>query len=137
MLGLYRRLKQRGILSINQRNMDFVLKYNPRRLYPLVDDKLQTKLLAEKAGIAAPPLYTLIKSEHQLKHLDEILAPWPDFVIKPAHGAGGDGIIVVQDRVMGRYRQINGRSVPISVSQSAYAELLPCQRGSFQNCGWQ
>lgn len=108
MWGLYRRLQQQGILSINQRNMDFVLKYNPRQFYPLVDDKLQTKQLAEKAGIAVPSLYTVIDSEHQLKNIDEILSQWSDFVIKPAHGAGGDGIIVVQDRAMGRYRQING-----------------------------
>lgn len=108
MWGLYGRLKKLGLLSINQRNMDYVLKYNPRKLYPLVDDKLQTKTLAEKSGIAVPPLYTVIDSEPQLKHLDALLAPYPDFVIKPAHGAGGDGIIVVQDRAMGRYRQING-----------------------------
>ncbi len=133
MLGLYRRLKQRGILSINQRNMDFVLKYNPRRLYPLVDDKLQTKLLAEKAGIAAPPLYTLIKSEHQLKHLDEILASWPDFVIKPAHGAGGDGIIVVQDRVMGRYRQINGR---LSTSEDIRYHISRLLSGAYSLGGY-
>ena len=108
MWKLYQRFKALGLLSINQRNMDYVLKYNPRKLYPLVDDKLQTKNLAKKAGIAVPPLYTIIDSEPQLKKLDELLAPYPDFVIKPAHGAGGDGIIVVQDRAMGRYRQING-----------------------------
>ena len=111
MIKIYRRLKQRGILSINQRNSDYILRYNQRKLYPLVDDKLKTKRLAEKAGIAIPTLYHLIETEHQIKKLDAILEPYQDFVIKPAHGAGGDGIIVITDKVLGRYRQINGKLI--------------------------
>lgn len=109
MWNIYRRLQQRGILSINRRNSDYVLRYNPRKLYPLVDDKLQTKRLALNAGIAVPALYTLIETEHQIKALDTLLEPYTDFVIKPAHGAGGDGIIVITGRVFGKYRQINGK----------------------------
>jgi len=109
MLMTYRRLRERGILSINQRNSDYVLRYNKRKLYPLVDDKLLTKRLALQAGIAVPPLYELIETERQIKNLEQILAPYSDFVIKPARGSGGDGIIVITDRVFGRYRQINGK----------------------------
>ena len=108
MWNIFRRLHQRGILSINQRNSDYVLRYNRRKLYPLVDDKLKTKRLALQAGIAVPPLYELIETEHQTKKLDELLRPYADFVIKPARGAGGDGIIVISEKVFGRYRQING-----------------------------
>jgi alpha-L-glutamate ligase-like protein len=109
MWKLYHRLRQKGVLSINQRNSDFVLRYNQRKLYPLVDDKLKTKRLALLANIAVPPLYTLIETEHQIKKITDILEPYTDFVIKPARGAGGDGIIVITDKVFGRYRQINGR----------------------------
>lgn len=109
MFKTFFRLRKQGVLSINQRNSDFVLRYNKRRLYPLVDDKLKTKQLAIAANIAVPPLYQIIKSEHQLKKLDTLLEPYSDFVIKPACGSGGDGIIVVTDRILGRYRQINGK----------------------------
>lgn len=109
MWGIYRRLFKGGILNINQRNIDYVLRYNRRKLFPLVDDKLKTKRLALKAGIAVPPLYELIETEHQIKKLETLLEPYSDFVIKPARGAGGDGIIVITDRVLGRYRQINGK----------------------------
>lgn len=107
----YRELSKQGILGINRRNADYVLKYNPRRYYPLVDDKLKTKQLALKKGIAVPALYEVIHSEHQLKQLNNLLAPYADFVIKPAHGAGGDGIVVIKDRAFGHYRQINGKLI--------------------------
>ncbi len=109
MISLFRRLKSRGVLSINQRNSDFVLRYNPRKLFPLVDDKLKTKKLALKAGIAVPPLYDIIEAEQQIKNIEERFAPYDDFVVKPARGSGGDGILVFKDKVYGRYRQINGK----------------------------
>lgn len=109
MWKIYHRLRKSGVLSINQRNSDFVLRYNQRKLFPLVDDKLKTKRLALQAGIAVPPLFTLIETEHQIKKIDQLLESYTDFVIKPARGAGGDGIIVITDKVFGRYRQINGR----------------------------
>ncbi|KTD11943.1 glutathione synthase/ribosomal protein S6 modification enzyme [Legionella gratiana] len=109
MISLFRRLKKHGILSINQRNTDFVLRYNPRKLFPLVDDKLKTKKLALKVGIAVPPLYDIIETEQQIKTIEERLAPYNDFVVKPARGSGGDGILVFKDKIYGRYRQINGK----------------------------
>ena len=36
------RLHKNGILSINCRNSEYVLRYNKRKLYPLVDDKLKS-----------------------------------------------------------------------------------------------
>jgi alpha-L-glutamate ligase-like protein len=105
----YQRLKNNGILSINQRNSDFVLKYNDRKNYPLVDDKLKTKYLANQANISVPKLYAQIDTEHQIKKIDQILEPFSDFVIKPAHGSGGDGILVITGKIGSRYRQINGK----------------------------
>ncbi|MCH9756481.1 MAG: alpha-L-glutamate ligase-like protein [Gammaproteobacteria bacterium] len=108
MWKLRQQLKKHGVLGINRRNSAYALRYNPRHCYPLVDDKLRTKSLAIKAGIPVPRLYASIKTSQQIKSLDALLEPYPDFVIKPAHGAGGDGILVITNRVFGRYRQING-----------------------------
>lgn len=41
-------LRKAGVLGMNRRNYNVIAKYNPRRLYPLVDDKVQTKTLANK-----------------------------------------------------------------------------------------
>ncbi len=56
MLSTVRRLKARGVLGINRRNAEYTLVHNPRRLYPVVDDKPQTKRLALAAGMAIPEL---------------------------------------------------------------------------------
>jgi len=97
-----------GILGINQRNADFTLKYNARRFYPLVDDKLKTKQLALKAGIAVPELYGVVEIERQIRDLPAFLERYPDFVIKPSKGSGGNGILVISGRAKAMYRKVNG-----------------------------
>lgn len=108
MLSLARRLKQAGVLGINHRNSAYALKYNPRKQYPLVDDKLKTKTLLNACGVPVPKLYARITADHQLKQLSQRLHNLEDFVVKPAHGAGGDGILVITNRIYERFRLANG-----------------------------
>ena len=89
------KLSQLGILGMNRRNVDFVHAYNPRNLYPNVDNKLKTKILAEKAGISVPKLYGVIEFQHQVKNLSAVLQDYSEFVIKPSKGSAGKGILVV------------------------------------------
>lgn len=107
MPGITKALERMGVLGINSRNADFVLRYNPRRLYPLVDDKLITKRLATDAGIAIPPLYDVFEIERQARDLPKRLSAYEDFVIKPARGSGGEGIVVIDGRSKGMYRKAN------------------------------
>lgn len=109
MFSLIRNLRSRGVVGINRRNAEYVLKYNPRRLYPLVDDKLRTKELAIAHGIAVPELYWTIEVEGQVAQLQEVLKDRNEFVIKPAHGSGGEGILVIKGRVNNRPRKADGR----------------------------
>ena len=108
MFAIAKKLAQAGVLSLNRRNAEYTLWHNPRHLFPLVDDKLTTKSLAQQAGMAVPPLYGVIEIEHQVRELCTILKPYQDFVIKPAQGSGGDGIMVISGRHKERYRKING-----------------------------
>ena len=105
---LRRKLTQRGLLGMNRRNAEYILPYNPRRLYPLVDDKLLTKQLAEKAGIAVSELYGVVEIERQIRDLPEMLKPYSDFVIKPSQGSGGDGILIISGRSKQDYRRASG-----------------------------
>ena len=40
MIGTYGALAGEGVLGLNKRNGDYISRFNPRRQYPLVDDKL-------------------------------------------------------------------------------------------------
>lgn len=114
MLGLIKRwkaLEARGIMGINRRNADYVLKYNKRSLYPIVDDKILTKQRALDAGIHVPEMYGIIATEKDIDRLDEIIGERNDFVIKPAQGAGGDGILVIADRFEGRFKTVSGKII--------------------------
>jgi alpha-L-glutamate ligase-like protein len=114
MIKLLKQLQMAGVLGINRRNCEYTLAYNQRKLYPLVDDKLKTKRLARRANIAIPELYAVIEFERQLTDLSRILENHPDFVIKPAHGSGGDGIIVIVGRHKDMYRKASGQLVDMA-----------------------
>lgn len=86
-----------GLLGMNRRNARYTLVQNPRRLYPLVDDKLKTKAILEKHHIPTPELYFPITGNFELKMLREI-KHLREFVVKPARGAEGRGILVIVDR---------------------------------------
>jgi alpha-L-glutamate ligase-like protein len=94
-LDRLRRLRALGIIGMNRRNVDYIGRYNPRRLFPLVDDKLQTKRLAIAAHIAVPDLIGVIRYQHQVSHIGELVNGCPGFCIKPAKGSGGKGILVI------------------------------------------
>ena len=81
LLASAKKLRSFGIIGMNQRNFGLISRYNPRHLYPLVDDKLKTKLLAQKAGITVPKLLGTVDYQHDVKLLKEILQPHAQFVV--------------------------------------------------------
>ncbi len=105
----WRALNEAGVMGINRRNSEYIMALNPRRNYPIVDNKLLTKELAIQHGVPVPELYGAIATPHDIRNLPAIVAERQDFVLKPAHGSQGDGIIVIVDRRKGRYRTSGGR----------------------------
>ena len=115
MFEIARKLRDAGILGLNERNASYIMPLNPRHFYPRVDDKLITKRLAEDAGMAVPELYGAISTQSGALKLAEIVGDHDSFVIKPAQGSGGDGIIVIVDRGRRKrdsYRTAGGRLLP-------------------------
>jgi alpha-L-glutamate ligase-like protein len=123
-LGLARKLSDAGVMGINKRNCDYTLVYNPRKYYPLVDDKLRTKQLAIDAGIAVPELYGVIEIEHQIRDLPEFLKKYSDFVVKPAQGTGGEGIEIIVGRIKNLYRKPSGRHMTEAELQHHVSNIL-------------
>ena len=82
---------------MNRRNRDFIMKYNLRRYYPMVDDKLRTKTLAEQFGVPVAPLIGAIRCQYEVKQFENMIRNRSGgFVIKPGHGSGGRGILVIR-----------------------------------------
>jgi alpha-L-glutamate ligase-like protein len=104
-------LRELGVVGINMRNARFLLPNNPRRLYRLVDDKLQTKALAEKEGLSVPETYTVIRSPHDAGKFEKLLADRPSFVVKPARGSGGKGVLVIDGREKGSFIKPSGSAL--------------------------
>lgn len=104
-----RELAEAGVLGMNRRNFDVISKYNKRRLYPLVDDKVQTKELANKIGINTPNLIGKIEYQFEAKNILDIIKGETEFVIKPAQGSGGKGVLVIKDYHDGIFTTASGR----------------------------
>ena len=111
MFSRVRKLRAAGVIGINHRNRGYIMPRNPRRLYALVDDKVQTKHLASAAGIAVPALYGIVRSVHEARKFSDLIEGHSDFVIKPAHGSGGNGILVITDRRRDMYIKGDGTAM--------------------------
>ncbi len=105
------RLRKRGIVGMNKRNVVYIGQNNKRKFYPRVDDKLITKILAEEAGIAVPHLIGVARYQRHTKQLAEFLAQETAFVIKPSKGSGGKGILVIVGRDGDEYLKPSGSRV--------------------------
>jgi len=92
------KLYRLGVLGINRRNGEYVMRYNERRYYPFADDKLRTKSIAIAAGIAVPELYGVVETQRDIRRLPDIVNGHEGFVIKPACGSGGNGVLVLSRR---------------------------------------
>jgi alpha-L-glutamate ligase-like protein len=105
----WRALNEAGVLGINRRNADFIMQLNPRQNFPVVDNKVLTKELAAQHGVPVPELYGIISTPHEIRHLPSMIAGRREFVLKPAQGSQGDGILVIKDCRKERYRTAGGR----------------------------
>jgi alpha-L-glutamate ligase-like protein len=111
MIRRIRLLRKAGLLGLNCRNGDYILQYNDRRYYPLVDDKVLCKRRLLQQGLPVPDLIGVIALMHQTSHINEMLGDRSEFVVKPAHGSGGDGILVITGRQGGYFLDPDGKMV--------------------------
>ena len=102
-------LRKAGVLGMNRRNAEYIMRLNRRGSFPLVDDKLLTKQLALKHGIPIPPLYHVVSHHGDIAGFESALADRHEFVLKPARGGGGSGIILITNRKDGKFVTQSGR----------------------------
>jgi alpha-L-glutamate ligase-like protein len=132
-----RALHDRGVLGINQRNGDLVLPLNPRWHVPRVDDKLYTKRLAARAEIPTPRSLAVITYHHELRALPRVLNGHAQFVLKPARGAQGNGIVVITAVENGHYRKSSGALLSAATLRQHVSSTLSgvfSLRGDIDSC---
>jgi alpha-L-glutamate ligase-like protein len=118
------KLAKKGVLGMNRRNISYISRYNPRQLYPLVDDKLQTKQMVLEAGVTAPDLIGVIREQHEVKDLAKLIDGVYGFCIKPAHGSGGKGIMVITRSDEDGFHKTNGQLASLSDLERHVSNIL-------------
>lgn len=120
------------ILGLNRRNRDYIFKYNPRNMFPNVSkDKLKSSL--HLLGIPAPRTYAIIEEKKDLKILEPIMETRNSFVIKPANGFGGEGILVLGKKTGDNRKpmfQTNGKVYNQKELEAHISEILDGRYGS-------
>ena len=113
-----------GILGINRRNSRYIATYNPRSLFPLVDNKLKTKQTVRPAEIPTPAPIGVIEEQSQVGQLAGLLEGHAGFAIKPAKGSGGKGIIVITGRDGDNYVKASGAVLTIDDLKRDVSNIL-------------
>ena len=106
-----KKIRERGVLGMNARNFFIIGRNNKRSLYPLVDDKVQTKTLADRININTPHKIGVIEHQYEVKDLLKIVAGHEEFVIKPAHGSQGKGVLVIKQFTGTEFTTASGKKL--------------------------
>lgn len=119
-----KRLKALGIVGMNKRNFVYIARNNPRKLYPTVDDTFKTKLLCHEHNIAVPKLIGAVKIQTHVNELISFLDGIDQFVIKPAKGSGGKGILVITGRKGDGYVKPSGSVLDAATVKNHASNIL-------------
>jgi alpha-L-glutamate ligase-like protein len=104
-------LKDAGFLGMNRRNAGYIMRYNARSAFPLVDNKVLTKDLARRHGVPTPLLYHVVRCHGDIKSFEQQVEERSEFALKPARGSGGSGIILVTGRMGGGFVKQSGKTI--------------------------
>ena len=86
----------KNILGMNARNFLYVRKYNSPEAKRIADDKLEMKTVFTKNAIKTPTLFSVFYSRDSIINYDWASLPTRGFVIKPARGYAGSGILPIK-----------------------------------------
>ncbi|MEX1112255.1 MAG: sugar-transfer associated ATP-grasp domain-containing protein [Candidatus Andersenbacteria bacterium] len=87
----------KNVLGMNARMLEYIAKVNSPSAIRLANNKLGTKKALQKAGLATPRLFGVIRTRQELKRFRWTKLPG-SFVLKPNSSSGGGGIIVIFGR---------------------------------------
>lgn len=113
----------RDVLGMNARNFLYISRYNPRSSIKIADNKLESKRLFLRNGIVTPDLYCIIQNGDDFSKVN-----WEaflnGFVIKPARGYGGAGILVFKSWTKAGGQTISDEQYQLSSLKSHTLDIL-------------
>lgn len=114
----------RQFLGLNRRDRDLVARYNPRRLAHDTIHKLHTKTLLRARDIPVAETLAVYRFPHEIRRFVRDAADWTDFVIKPAQGTGGGGVVVVAGREAEAFLSLGGQTLRPRSLETHLADIL-------------
>ncbi len=130
-MSLLRKLRElvarrRQVVGINRRNLTLVYPNNRRKDYPLADDKLLAKERSAAAGVPVARTLVICDGLFAIAGVVGSLAGRGQFVVKPANGSGGDGIVVAGDWLPehGAWRGPGGQLITPLQLQRHFANIV-------------
>ena len=117
-------LRRGGVLGINDRNITFLLDSNSRKLYPRVDDKSITKRICEAQNIPVPETYAVIERFGDIHGFPDLIRGRQEFVVKPARGAAGRGVLVVLRHHNGKFHTSDGKVLSLAEVRYHLSSML-------------
>lgn len=91
------------ILSMNERNLNYIKKLNSASSINLADDKVETKLFLEERWVSVPKTLAIVSNKKQLAEFELSSIKEDFFVIKPVFGSKWQGILIVENLHDGTY----------------------------------
>ncbi len=118
------RTSTRQVLSMNKRNLDYIYPHNQRRDFPYADNKLLTKEVLADSNVVMPETLATYGSFYELRKLADELARHKSFVIKPAMGSGGGGILVFINKEGAQWITPGGRRFTLADIKKQITDII-------------
>lgn len=113
----------KSVLGMNARNFLYIRPFNKPSAKRIADDKLETKNVLLQHNIPTPDLLAAFTTRRSVRNFDWNL-PENGFVIKPARGYGGNGIIAFKSWKNGIGTTVSGQEYTIKELESHIFNIL-------------
>jgi len=114
----------RNILGMNARNFLYIRRYNPPAAKKIADDKLVMKNVLIQNGIKTPNLFSIFYDRDSIKNYSWLDLPSRGFVIKPARGYAGSGILPIRKWENGTATTASGQTYTTKQLESHILDIL-------------
>lgn len=114
----------KGALGMNARNFLYISPFNLKSAKRNADDKLVTKQLLLENGLSTPQLFAAFEDRNSISEFNWGSLPEKGFVIKPARGYGGGGILAIRTMEDGIATTVVGETYDVKALESHIIDIL-------------